>query len=205
MTSTQTAAAAAVHEPTGWILVVDDDATDRMILFRLLERGGHHATVANDGQAALDLLRTDPFDLVLLDLLMPDPDGYAVLEQIKTDPRLAHIPVLVISGVEGTHDIVRCLQLGAEDYISKPIDPHVLRARISASLEKKRLRERQDEYLDVICSVAEAAAAAGSAGFEPARLDAPAQRPDALGRLARAVRDLGARLAQSEAPPTGGR
>jgi DNA-binding response OmpR family regulator len=180
----------------GWMLVVDDDATDRMILFRLLERDGHRATVANNGAAALELLRSEPFDVVLLDLLMPEPDGYAVLAQIKADQRLAAVPVIVISGVDDTADVARCLALGADDYLPKPIDPVLLRARVTASLERKRLRERQDEYLDILSEVAETLAAAGSDDFDPERLDPLVRRTDAVGRLARAVRDLGTRLGQ---------
>jgi len=188
----------------GWMLVVDDDATDRMALFRLLERDGHHATVADNGHAALDLLREEPYDLVLLDLLMPDPDGYAVLETMKSDGQLRNIPVIVVTALDERDGVVRCLELGADDYVPKPFDPALLRARIGASLEKKRLREREGEVLELVGHVAEAASAVGSATFEPEQLEPLTRRPDSLGELARAIRELGSRVAdlraQLEAP-----
>lgn len=128
-----------------WMLVVDDDATDRMILFRLLEQDGYHATVADNGQTAIELLREEPYDLVLLDLLMPEPDGYAVLQTLKSDGALRHIPVIVISASEEIDAVARCFDLGADDYIPKPFHPTVLRARVGASLEKKRLRDQVAE------------------------------------------------------------
>jgi DNA-binding response OmpR family regulator len=176
------------------MLVVDDDAGDRMALFRLLERDGHHATVADNGRAALDLLREEPFDVVLIDLLMPDDEGFTVLEALRGEGALRHIPVIAMSSGDDTAAVGRCLELGADDYIPKPVDPAVLRARINASLEKTRLREREGEYLDALGHVARAAGAVGTDAFDAAALDDVARRPDTLGQLARAVRKVAARL-----------
>ena len=96
---------------------------------------------------ALDLLRREPFDLLLLDIEMPEMDGFQVLEQLKADPQLRDLPVIVTSVVEGLDSVVRCIELGAEDYLHKPVNPVLLKARIGASLEKKRLRDQQKELV----------------------------------------------------------
>src|SRR4051794_38421378 len=127
----------------GRILVADDKAANREMLCRYVARLGHHAAAAADGRAALAMMRARPFDLVLLDVLMPEMDGYTALEQIKADPRLREIPVLMISGLDEVDSVVRCIEHGAEDYLYKPFDPVVLRARINACLEKKRLRDAE--------------------------------------------------------------
>jgi len=171
----------------GWVLVVDDDATSRMVLFRLLERLGHHATVADSGGRALELLRAEPFDLVLLDLLLSDPDGLAVLEAIRNDRALRDTPVLVISAVDDLEPVVRAIRSGAVDYLDKPVDPVLLQARLAAVLENRRLRRERREYLDVVGHVAEAARAIGGDGYDPAVLEPLSRRPDPLGLLARAV------------------
>jgi CheY-like chemotaxis protein len=185
-----------VTAPSGWVLVVDDDAADRMALFRLLERAGHHVTVADGGQAALELLRAETFDLVLLDLLMPGPDGFAVLEAMKGDRWLPAVPVIAITALDDPGSVERSIGLGAEDYLAKPVDPVLLRSRVDASLEKKRLREREGEYLDVVGSVAQAADAVAKDEFEPESLEPAARRADPLGQLARAVRDLASRVSE---------
>ena len=104
-------------------------------------------TVAEDGLQALELMRSEPFDLVLLDIMMPLMNGYQVLENLKADENLRHIPVIMISAVDDIDSIVRCIELGAEDYLSKPFNPVLLKARISACLEKKRLRDKEQTYL----------------------------------------------------------
>ncbi|HJZ47854.1 MAG TPA: adenylate/guanylate cyclase domain-containing protein [Roseiflexaceae bacterium] len=129
------------------VLVVDDFEANRRNFSRLLKLQGHTASVAENGRKALALLRERPFDLVLLDILMPEMDGYQVLEQIRADPQLRQIPVVVISGVEDMSSIVRCIELGAADYMLKPCDPLLLRARVSACLETKRLRDQEQAYL----------------------------------------------------------
>lgn len=127
-----------VTVPPEWVLVVADDATERMLLFRLLERDRFHATVSDGAREALELLRAEPFGLVLLDLVKLDPDGYWLLERLKEDRLLRNIPVVVISAVNTSEAIARCLGLGAEDYILKPYELSVLVARIVVNLEKRR-------------------------------------------------------------------
>jgi len=129
------------------LLVVDDNKVNRLLLSRSLEMQGHLAALAENGRVALEMLRREPFDLLLLDIEMPEMDGFAVLEQLKADPQLRDLPVIVTSSVEGLDNIVRCIGLGAEDYLSKPLNSVLLKARIDASLEKKRLRDQQKELV----------------------------------------------------------
>jgi signal transduction histidine kinase len=127
----------------GRVLVVDDKAASRQTLCQYVRLLGHATREADNGRAALDLLRAEPFDLVLLDVVMPQVDGYLVLEQLKADPGLCEIPVIMVSGLDEVESVVRCIERGAEDFLSKPYDPVLLRARINASLEKKRLRDAE--------------------------------------------------------------
>ncbi|SEE75550.1 PP2C family protein-serine/threonine phosphatase [Ruania alba] len=125
------------------ILVVDDTEANRDLLVRRLHRQGHATAVAGDGREALDLLSADDFDLVLLDIMMPDINGYQVLEHMQADEELRHIPVILISALDDTDSITKGLELGAEDYLPKPFNPHILRARVGASLARKRLHDRE--------------------------------------------------------------
>jgi len=127
----------------GRILVVDDDEGNRDMLARRLSREGYAVSVAADGSAALAALASAPVDLVLLDVMMPGMDGYEVLTRLKARPELRSIPVLMISALDEIASVVRCIELGAEDYLSKPFDPVLLRARIGACLEKKRLHDQE--------------------------------------------------------------
>ena len=130
----------------GGILAVDDDQDNRDLLSRRLAREGYAVLTAPDGAAALEALRgrpSPPIDLVLLDVMMPGLDGYEVLRQLKDDPALRALPVLMISALDEMSSVVRCIELGAEDYLPKPFDPVLLRARIGACLEKKRLRDQE--------------------------------------------------------------
>jgi class 3 adenylate cyclase len=139
-------AAAADRASRGVILVVDDDQDNRDLLSRRLVREGYAVLTAPDGQAALEALRgrpSPPIELVLLDVMMPGIDGYEVLRQLKDDPALRALPVLMISALDEVSSVVRCIELGAEDYLPKPFDPVLLRARIGACLEKKRLRDQE--------------------------------------------------------------
>jgi class 3 adenylate cyclase len=129
------------------ILVVDDDEENRELLARRLAREGHGVRMAKGGLEALALLRDEPVDLVLLDVMMPDLDGPAVLERLKQDPTRRHIPVLMISALDETSRVVRSIELGAEDYLPKPCDAVLLRARIGACLEKKRLRDQEARHV----------------------------------------------------------
>jgi class 3 adenylate cyclase len=129
------------------LLVVDDNEDNRYTLTNRLKRQGYTDVVtASDGRQALELLRAQPFDLVLLDIMMPELNGYQVLEQLKADDRLRHVPVIMISAVDELESVVRCIELGAEDYLQKPFNPTLLRARIGACLEKKRLRDQLVEW-----------------------------------------------------------
>jgi adenylate cyclase len=125
------------------ILIVDDTQATRELLSRRLSRDGHYIKEASNGLSALQLIASEPFDLILLDMMMPDISGYEVLMRLKADNQFRHIPVIVISALDQIDSIVRCIEAGAEDYLSKPFDPVLLRARIGASLEKKRLRDRE--------------------------------------------------------------
>jgi len=129
------------------LLVVDDNKVNRLLLTRSLELQGHSVASAENGRVALDMLRRGGFDLVLLDMEMPEMDGFAVLEQMIGDLHLRDLPVIVTSSLEGLDNIVRCIELGAEDYLPKPVSPVLLKARIGASLEKKRLRDQQKELV----------------------------------------------------------
>ena len=141
--------AAEILLPTepGAILVVDDNEANREMLARRLGRLGHRVSVAEDGREALEKIRGAPFDLVLLDIRMPVMSGHEVLEQLKADPLLRFLPVIVLSASDESDSVVRCIQMGAEDHLRKPFDPVLLQARINASLEKKRLRDREASYL----------------------------------------------------------
>jgi len=131
------------------LLVVDDNEDNRYTLTRRLQREGYtNVTAAVDGEQALAFLRERPFDLVLLDVMMPRLNGYEVLERVHADPRLRHIPVIMISALDEVESVIRCIELGAEDYLSKPFNPTLLRARVGASLEKKRLRDEIAEVLE---------------------------------------------------------
>jgi two-component system sensor histidine kinase/response regulator len=132
----------------GLLLVVDDDAANRDVLSRRLTRQGHDVRTASNGSDALRAMRETAFDLVLLDIMMPDMDGYEVLGHIKADGRLQHIPVIMISALNEMQSVVRCIEAGAEDYLAKPFDPTLLRARIGACLDKKRSRDRETELFD---------------------------------------------------------
>jgi len=129
------------------LLVADDSRVNRQLLARSLELQGHSVECAENGRIALDMLRRDAFDLLLLDIEMPEMDGFQVLEQLVGDPRLRDLPVIVTSSLEGMSNIVRCIELGAEDYLPKPVNAVLLKARIGASLEKKRLRDQQKELV----------------------------------------------------------
>ncbi|WP_088894283.1 adenylate/guanylate cyclase domain-containing protein [Leptolyngbya ohadii] len=134
----------------GRVLVVDDNEMNRDLLSRRLQRQGHIIVMAENGQEALEKLRSQPFDLVLLDVMMPVMNGYQLLETLKADPDLRHIPVIMISALDDLDSVVRCIELGAEDYLFKPFNPTLLKARIGVSLEKKRLRDQEQAYLQRI-------------------------------------------------------
>jgi class 3 adenylate cyclase/CheY-like chemotaxis protein len=134
------------------ILVVDDDTISRALLVHGLELDGHRVAVADDGRQALELLRAGRYDIVLLDVLMPELDGYDTLAQIVADEALRHIPVIMVSALEEVESVARCLEMGAQDYLPKPFNPELLRARINGCLTRKRLddtiRAQAEELAD---------------------------------------------------------
>ena len=131
------------------LLVVDDNEDNRYTLTRRLKRQGYeNLSVAENGRQALEMLAADNFDLVLLDIMMPEVNGYEVLERLKSDMRLRDVPVIMISALDEMESVVKCIELGAEDYLPKPFNPVLLRARVGASLEKKKLRDQEASYLD---------------------------------------------------------
>ncbi len=153
------------------VLVVDDNEVNRDLLSRRLQREGHRVGFAVDGLDALAKVRADCFDLVLLDIMMPGMDGYQVLEQLKADETLRHIPVILISALNDTDNMVKGISLGADDYLPKPFNPHILRARVNASLARKRLHDCEQLYarslereMDIAREI--------QAGFLPRRLPA---------------------------------
>jgi sigma-B regulation protein RsbU (phosphoserine phosphatase) len=128
---------------SGSLLIVDDNEANRALLTRHLRKQGYTVSLAENGRQALEKLRARPFDLVLLDVLMPEMNGYQVLETMKQDPLLRHIPVIMISALDDLEMLARCIERGAEDYLSKPFDAVLLQARIGSSLEKKRLHDQE--------------------------------------------------------------
>lgn len=134
----------------GRILVVDDLQGNREVLARQLTRQGHSITTASDGATALERLRAEPFDLVLLDLMMPVLDGFSTLVALKHDPALRHLPVIMISALDELAAVVRCIEHGAEDFLPKPFNATLLQARIGAALNKKRFRDQEAHYLRTI-------------------------------------------------------
>ena len=136
--------------PPSRILVVDDNASNRDLLSRRLQRQGHTVLQAEDGTIALALVEKEALDLVLLDLMMPGISGYDVLISLKNNPRFREIPVIMISALSELDSIVRCIEAGADDYLAKPFDPTLLRARVGSSLEKKHLRDREQAMVEAL-------------------------------------------------------
>jgi adenylate cyclase len=135
-----------------YVLVVDDDSVNRLLLSRSLEREGHRFATAEDGRRALEMLRADSFDVVLLDVVMPEIDGFEVLAQMQEDGELRHIPVIMISTLEDIESVVRGIELGADDYLPKPFNPVLLQARINGCLTRKRLDDLERERVRNIFS-----------------------------------------------------
>ena len=133
--------AAAAH-----VLVVDDNEVNRDLLARRLTREGHRVELAVDGLDALAKLAADDFDLILLDIMMPGLNGYEVLERLKADEALRYLPVILISALADDDNMVKGISLGADDFLPKPFNPHILRARVGASLARKRLHDNEQRY-----------------------------------------------------------
>lgn len=182
----------------GRVLVVDDERMNRMLLRRALEAEGWTVAEAPDGRTALEVLRSETTDVVLLDIVMPELDGYATLAAIKANPSLDYVPVIIISGVDELESVVRCIEMGATDYLTKPFQPAILRARLDSSLAAKRLRDLEREYLEQVSKVTGAAEALEVGGFDPASLADVAARTDALGVLARRFATMAAEVRARE-------
>lgn len=133
-------------ELTPLILVVDDNELNRDLLQRRLHQQNLHVETANDGQQAIDIIEQKKFDMILLDIMMPGINGYQVLEYIKSKAHLVHIPVIMISAIDEMDSIVKCIELGAVDYLTKPFNPVLLKACINAGLDKKRLHDQEEKY-----------------------------------------------------------
>ena len=134
----------------GHLLVADDDAANREMLARRLQRQGHRVSLASSGLEVLRMLRAQKFDLVLLDMIMPGLDGYQVLTRMKSDPALANVPVIILSSLDQENNVARCIEAGAEDYVGKPFNSVFLRARIGACLDRKRLRDQERQTFEAL-------------------------------------------------------
>ena len=135
---------------TGSILVVDDNKNNTTLLKKRLQKIGNNVTTANDGIEALKRVNENTFDLILLDIIMPNLNGYEVLEFFKKDKRYYEIPIIMLSSMDDLTSIYRCIELGADDYVTKPFDKMILEARISACIEKKLLRDKEKLLLEEI-------------------------------------------------------
>ncbi len=136
----------SVEAESGRLLVVDDSPINCDVLSRRLQRLGHTVAVAGDGAQALAMMREQPFDLVLLDIMMPELNGYEVLQRMKADSALRDLPVIMISALYELDSVAKCIELGAADYLPKPFNPVLLKARVDACLEKKRFRDKEIAY-----------------------------------------------------------
>ena len=183
------------------ILVVDDQEVQRNKMALAVKALGYSVEKAEGGGDALLALRAQSFDLILLDILMPEMDGFAVMEFLKKDPKLRDIPVIVISALDTEMgSVVRAIELGAQDFLPKNFDPVLLKARIDSSLEKKRNRDREVEYLNEVRRLTDAAAVLETGIVNPNRLQLAdmKQRDDALGQLAGVFTDMAQQVYERE-------
>ena len=177
------------------LLVVDDNEDNRYTLTRRLNREGYkNLTMAANGREALNKLREQPFDLVLLDIMMPDMNGYEVLEQVKATPSLRDIPIIMISALDEVDSVIRCIELGAEDYLNKPFNPTLLRARVGASLEKKRLRDEVRKNFERLSEELDAARALQLAMLPSQFPVCSPSQPVAVHAIMQAAREVGGDL-----------
>ncbi|WP_336048556.1 response regulator [Streptomyces sp. CA2R101] len=173
---------------TGRILVVDDDRTNRMMLTYRLEMAGLETATSENGIDALRMLRESDFDVVLLDILMPGMDGYATLDLMKHDQQLSRTPVIMMSAVGELDSVIRCLEMGAEDYLPKPLDHLLLTSRVDNILLKIQLEQVEKALAELTGAVEAMAGGALPAGA----LDRVAAQTGSVGRLARQLRQLAA-------------
>ena len=184
-----------VDDEGGSILVIDDEEANRSLLARRLVLQGHSVLTAETGEAGLAVAAREAVDVILLDVMMPGISGYEVLARLKADEHLREIPVLMITALDETASVTRCLGIGADDYLPKPFDPVVLGARVRACVRRKRARDFELAYLRGVGEVTSAALAVESGRFAAESLDEVAQRSDALGNLARLFQRMGVEVA----------
>lgn len=186
------------------ILVVDDDVIMRKLLVRSLEGLGYSAEVAVDGRSAIERIGAiahhsfPAIDLVLLDVEMPVMDGIETLSELATSPSAVNLPVIVVSGVDDQDTVVRCLELGAVDYLHKPFDPRMLDVRVRTSLHAKQARQIELDRLERIDGLIDAARAVEAGCFRPQTLASAAGRQDELGALARTFSRMAQEVASRE-------
>lgn len=173
-----------MHQPAK-ILIVDDEPFNVDTLEQELDDLGYTTVSAANGRQALAQVAAEDPDLILLDIMMPEMDGFQVLSQLKAEPTWRDIPVIVISAMTDMSSVVKGIKLGAEDYLPKPFNEVLLRARLEAGLAKKRLRDQEIDYLRQVERLTTAAAAIEAGTFDPTTLTEVAARPDALGQLTR--------------------
>lgn len=184
---------AEIQDAAGLVLIVDDSRVSGRKLSMAVKALGHTAEIANNGRQAMQMLSVKRFDVVLLDIVMPEMDGYAVLGEMKRDEALRDTPVVVVSSLEDeTGSVARAIELGAEDFLPKDYEPTILKARINASLVRKRLRDRELAYFRDMERLTEAAQIIERGAFHPSELDVDrvVARDDPLGRLAMVFRSL---------------
>lgn len=174
----------------GTILAIDTNPEDCDLLARELKQQGYVVATATNASQALRLLKAIPFDAIAIDVLMPGTDGLGLLPQLKQDAKLKHIPTIAISTLEMSDIAIKCIELGAEDYLHKPCDPILLQTRISNCLEKKRLRDRELRDLQQVERLISAATAVETNSFNPDSLDDLSQHSHQLGRLARVFQQM---------------
>lgn len=188
---------------TDRILVVDDDLINRKVLEHSLGQLGYVTESAADGSLALERIVAPrsgqpPIDLVLLDVLMPVLDGVGTLRVLASDPAVVNLPVIVVSGVEEQDTVVQCLELGAIDYLHKPVDPRLLDVRVRTSLTAKRIRAVELDHLEQADQLIAAAQAVERGCFEPQELDTVAARDDEFGALAITLQRMAREVATRE-------
>jgi len=196
---TLAASAGGTARKTARVLVVDDIEENRGVLERRLRREGHTVVCAENGKRALELAGGGEFDIILLDVMMPEMDGYETLDLLKSNPASRDVPVIMISALDDIASIVRCIERGAEDYLPKPFDPVLLRARISACLDRKEMRAREKEFLAGVTRVTAAAAAIERGEYSAGALAGVAKRNDELGTLARVFDSMATGIREREA------
>jgi len=172
---------------SGVILAVEDNPVNLKLLTRILTSQGYDVIPASNGREALKILSNGnprAFDVILLDIMMPELNGYETLRRIKADLALRDLPVVMISAIDEMASVIECIKLGATDYLPKPFNADLLRARIESSLVAKRLRDLELEYLEQVQKLTNAASAVNDGSYESSILDDVAQRTDSLGTLA---------------------